>query len=369
MESNSKAATIVNENDHSPTPNPINNYLPSDSALAVGSLEQDGGDLEKSPAQRQRRKSSTDAGKKFIDRVQTVDSRNATPRSTSAAHHTPTRPGNTAPRIESPIPALQGQSRRVTTAPSNEIPKPKRQSNRQVAVRPEVIYVEDTVPEPTEASPPTNGTTGSTTWPQGEKKWALANAAADLLTSSSMNAGKSITPTEIVHILNQNPSYPELCEILQSRDFVIDRGHFAVALLQALPSLAKNKPKSKRSSTGKIYNSDDPPQSGAANGEGNRELNGEVNGEKSVKGVVNGTVNGRGNGAAPKPSAKIESSSQSYGKDGVVSGYKNGGLGVLNLRRKSQNPSTKEIRSGGQFGKLVSGLWISYLYSCLALIY
>ena len=38
--------------------------------------------------------------------------------------------------------------------------------------------------------------------------------------------------------MDQNPSYTQMCEILEYRGFVIDRGHFARTLLKAVPDLA-----------------------------------------------------------------------------------------------------------------------------------
>ena len=77
---------------------------------------------------------------------------------------------------------------------------------------------------------------GGTYWPESKKK-ALAEAARIALTSSAPNQGKSITTQEIHELLDQNPSYIQMCEILEYRGFVIDRGHFARTLLKAVPDL------------------------------------------------------------------------------------------------------------------------------------
>lgn len=78
-----------------------------------------------------------------------------------------------------------------------------------------------------------------TIWPQGNHKWALAEAARRALTSGSVNAGRAISVSEIVMILDQNPSYTELCEKLELRGFIIDRGHFARLLLAAVSGTAE----------------------------------------------------------------------------------------------------------------------------------
>lgn len=77
---------------------------------------------------------------------------------------------------------------------------------------------------------------GGTYWPESRKK-ALAEAARIALTSSAPNQGKTITTQEIHELLDQNPSYIQMCEILEYRGFVIDRGHFARTLLKAVPDL------------------------------------------------------------------------------------------------------------------------------------
>ena len=88
---------------------------------------------------------------------------------------------------------------------------------------------------------------GRTYWPENKKR-ALAEAARSALTSALPNIGKQITTDELHKLLDQNPSYTQLCEILEYRGFVIDRGHFARLLLSAVPDLgasnnASTKPK------------------------------------------------------------------------------------------------------------------------------
>ena len=77
---------------------------------------------------------------------------------------------------------------------------------------------------------------GGTYWPESKKK-ALAEAARTALTSSALNHGKPITTQEIHELLDQNPSYTQMCEILEYRGFAIDRGQFARTLLKAVPDL------------------------------------------------------------------------------------------------------------------------------------
>lgn len=77
---------------------------------------------------------------------------------------------------------------------------------------------------------------GETYWPEN-KKQKLAEAARITLTTDPQNAGKQITTVEVHELLDQNPSYLQMCEILESRGFVIDRSQFARTLLSAVPDL------------------------------------------------------------------------------------------------------------------------------------
>lgn len=80
---------------------------------------------------------------------------------------------------------------------------------------------------------------GGTYWPESKKK-ALAEAAQIALTSTQPNQRKNITTQEIHDLLDQNPSYTQMCEILEFRGFVIDRGQLARVLLKAVPDLGSS---------------------------------------------------------------------------------------------------------------------------------
>ena len=77
---------------------------------------------------------------------------------------------------------------------------------------------------------------GETYWPENKKR-TLAEAARKTLITDPQNAGKQITTTEVHDLLDQNPSYTQMCEILEYRGFVIDRSQFARTLLSAFPDL------------------------------------------------------------------------------------------------------------------------------------
>ena len=98
------------------------------------------------------------------------------------------------------------------------------------------------VPIPDVQASAASSASGQTMWPEADK-WNLANAARDTLLAIPQNAGKLITNTEIHNILNQGPSYEELCSILQAKGFVVDRTPFAQSLLAAVPKLKDGHPR------------------------------------------------------------------------------------------------------------------------------
>lgn len=89
--------------------------------------------------------------------------------------------------------------------------------------------------------PSSSTSSGKTIWPEN-KKMALATAAKIALTSAPVNAGKKISSQDIHQLLDQNPSYTELCENLEARGFGLDRGHFARLLLAAVPDVNPGTP-------------------------------------------------------------------------------------------------------------------------------
>ena len=97
----------------------------------------------------------------------------------------------------------------------------------------------------THAQPPSKRTT---VWPERSRA-AIAAAARDSLLSNPKNAGKSITVEDIITLLNKEPSYIDLCVILEKQwSFTFDRRQFAHAMLQAVPP-AKANPSSTNGTT------------------------------------------------------------------------------------------------------------------------
>jgi hypothetical protein len=89
---------------------------------------------------------------------------------------------------------------------------------------------------PAQPLPPQNAS-GGTIWPEAKRK-ALAEAAQRALMGLAANEDKSITAAEIHALLEQNPSYIELCAKLEAKGFVFHRGQFARFLLNNVPDLA-----------------------------------------------------------------------------------------------------------------------------------
>lgn len=79
---------------------------------------------------------------------------------------------------------------------------------------------------------------GNTNWPE-HKKWDLAVAAKNTLLRYPMNASKAqnITPEQILGLLNQNPSFEQLCRMIESKGFILERSHFARSLLDTIPDM------------------------------------------------------------------------------------------------------------------------------------
>ncbi|EXJ94303.1 hypothetical protein A1O1_02697 [Capronia coronata CBS 617.96] len=83
---------------------------------------------------------------------------------------------------------------------------------------------------------PPKAPAGGTIWPE-EKRNALAEAAVRSLTALPENSGVQISPADIHAMLDKNPSYLDLCEMLEGKGLRFNRGHFARQLLSNVPYL------------------------------------------------------------------------------------------------------------------------------------
>lgn len=107
-----------------------------------------------------------------------------------------------------------------------------------------------------------------TVWP-ADKKGILAQVASELIMKMPANRGKTITKKEIASILDMNPSYVDLCKIIEDRGFKLVRAVFAKSLLSAVPSGNKSHQAPPTASTN---NDLLPPAAPSANGQRTMEL-------------------------------------------------------------------------------------------------
>ena len=100
-------------------------------------------------------------------------------------------------------------------------------------------------PGPTPNQPlPAKIASGGVEWPR-DKRDALARAAIDALKADPQNESVELSPDDVHNMLEQNPSYIQLCDLLEQKGFKFHRGHFARQLLTSVPDLTtsvKGKP-------------------------------------------------------------------------------------------------------------------------------
>ncbi|KFY06035.1 hypothetical protein V491_08895, partial [Pseudogymnoascus sp. VKM F-3775] len=85
----------------------------------------------------------------------------------------------------------------------------------------------------------------NSTWPT-DKRDAIAITASSVLNEIAENAGKKILARQIRDMLEGNPSYIELCEMIEKLGFKMDRARFAKTLLAILPGNPRSKPQPPR---------------------------------------------------------------------------------------------------------------------------
>ncbi|KAL8689378.1 MAG: hypothetical protein Q9218_004940 [Villophora microphyllina] len=86
--------------------------------------------------------------------------------------------------------------------------------------------------------PPPVTASGNTNWPE-HNKWDLAVAAKYILLRHPLNSNKAkdISAEQILGFLNQNPTFEELCRMIEAKGFILERSHFARSLLNAIPDM------------------------------------------------------------------------------------------------------------------------------------
>lgn len=81
---------------------------------------------------------------------------------------------------------------------------------------------------------------GKTGWPEASHK-ALVGSAIRFLESDSRNESLTISDTDFFKILKSNPSYIDLCLLIEARGFNFDRRQLAKVLMNSVPGLGTQK--------------------------------------------------------------------------------------------------------------------------------
>jgi hypothetical protein len=124
----------------------------------------------------------------------------------------------------------------ITTAQASATPtansKTKTASKKTSVPKPTTPATAGRTPIPPVAS--VNRSSGNTIWPL-EKKSHLATAASAYL--NAQNPSRTMEASEVLRMLDGNPSYIELCEQLETMGLKLDRAAFAKNLLTAVPDV------------------------------------------------------------------------------------------------------------------------------------
>ena len=229
-----------------PSPSLIQSQLPPESDLPAGEFPPDF-DRGRFPAQRRRRGGGT---KTSTGRKSGIPNSSTKPIAQTQTAESPVPPeiAIPAPKVGLIFPdpgnqSVQQAMQQFHQNSSSPLSKAQHipESNKQATMSSSTGPSNATPPtgphsRPMPAQPAQSLQPGGTYWPESKKK-ALAEAARNALISTPHNQGKPITTQEIHELLDQNPSYTQMCEILEYRGFVIDRGQFARILLKAVPDL------------------------------------------------------------------------------------------------------------------------------------
>lgn len=143
------------------------------------------------------------------------------------APKSPTAQNQPAPQSATPQPAQAAQT--VTLQATNS----KKKATSKQTVKPATPAVPQAVPV-RQAQPTPTRPAGDIRWPP-EKKAHLASAAAAYL--NGQNDVHKVESSQILGLLNSNPSYIELCEQLEQMGLKLDRAVFAKSLLTAVPDV------------------------------------------------------------------------------------------------------------------------------------
>lgn len=126
-----------------------------------------------------------------------------------------------------------------STTPGQGSPAPAPLSKRP-SVSKKAEKAMTTAPQTSGKSPSIPQQPVSTLWPS-HKKGSLAEAASNWLNQLPANrtAGKSTSKQEIFKMVDGNPSYVQLCELIEKTGIRFERSAFARELLKTLPDAAR----------------------------------------------------------------------------------------------------------------------------------
>lgn len=189
-----------------------------------------------------------------------------------AAAATTTVPASQEPALVTPAKPRaiesQGNSKSTTGTPgvtpvsqlpqtaSSSIAKPTAANNAAANVKP-INNTQQTPAAPSQVTgraqhaspaahpPPPPSPPQDSAWPT-DKREAIAKTAASVLNEIPENDGKRILSWQIRDMLEGNPSYLELCEMIEGLGFKMDRARFAKTLLAALPGNPKPRSQPRR---------------------------------------------------------------------------------------------------------------------------
>ncbi|KAK2736302.1 hypothetical protein FQN55_001688 [Onygenales sp. PD_40] len=135
----------------------------------------------------------------------------------------------------SPQPARESTPAQPVTAPEPAVPKQSESFKIE-----KLIDTPEPQPEPQpEAQPQKAESIAATIWPDS-KRLILAQAACGYIESITRNEGKKCDAAMVLGLINQNPSYIQLCGMLEAQGFYLNRVHFAKHLLKAVPELTNS---------------------------------------------------------------------------------------------------------------------------------
>lgn len=152
-------------------------------------------------------------------------------RRAKAPNKSPTVQAKAAPQPTTTIQTSQSSRPQAANQRKKAVPK---EPPTPSAVRPATPVAQPVARTPAPAVPSTSRSGGNTIWPP-EKKAQLATAASTYL--NTHNSSRHLDASEILRMLDGNPSYIELCEQLESMELKLDRAAFAKTLLTAVPDV------------------------------------------------------------------------------------------------------------------------------------